>query len=541
MKRGITCFSFYTGKLTGPFCMHKICQKELLDEFGFEYCLVPLATQAGTDNDAVCQMVMVLATRFDEQGDSQKVLKHAFASMESHMTSYGHELANGLTPPSDASIEEKIIAYKLMLELLKDSAKEVFQGGCPTAYCLIHEHMCPVFDTLVEVPFGSMPPPVMPITQPIDLTQESQVNTDAEEDRQPGDDRDERSGASAAGPDTAGSSGDMYMTATKLCDEPRHTHFEMGNSCTDFAGYGGHQGRGGHTNKPLAVLAAELLEVEPDTFTQEWVTPDTEGVFALLVSEKNDTVELEVNPTFQGKPVKRPRRLTSGWRRGRKQFHGSVGEYNLLFSSSLHCSGDVFFCNEYDKKRRSEALERARSNGFCFDSDDVNVSPEAHRLFKVGTVDMLKAHQAVRPQLQGSDGSYIVDLEHWPKFSKGGACVPTLITHGTIASLTDSNSPPKIMVAEEHMVCQGEPLFEGARMTSFIGHLLDRVSTPDIKRLAGNAFETNTFGSWNLYFLSNISDVCSPTGGSDGIIVDDSLKSDVLESPSPSPLDEVDF
>ena len=31
------------------------------------------------------------------------------------------------------------------------------------------------------------------------------------------------------------------------------------------------------------------------------------------------------------------------------------------------------------------------------------------------------------------------------------------------------------------------------------------------------------------------------TGGSDGIIVDDSLKSDVLESPSPSPLDEVDF
>jgi hypothetical protein len=32
------------------------------------------------------------------------------------MTVYGQELAVGLTPPSDASNEEKVTAYKLMLE-----------------------------------------------------------------------------------------------------------------------------------------------------------------------------------------------------------------------------------------------------------------------------------------------------------------------------------------------------------------------------------------------------------------------------------------
>ena len=521
MKKGITCFSFYTGKLTGPFCMHKICRKELLDEFGFEYCSVPIATQAGTDNDSVCQMLMMRALRIDEKDACHSVLKHAFPSMESHMTAYGKELAVMLTPPSDASNEEKVTAYKLMLETFIDSSDEVFQGGRPTAPCLIHKCQCPVFDTLVGMPPLQWFKPVLPI----DLTSDSQDSQAVNGELRP---KSSGSGDSSIG-----------MPATKLCDEPRHVHFEMGNTCTDFAGYGDHKGQGGLANKPLAVLAAELLAVEPDTFTQEWVCPNTEGVFASLVCAKYDTVEVEVNPPSQGKPMKRPRRLTSGWRRGRKQFHGAVDEYNSLLSTTLQCSGEVFFRPEYDCRRRSEALERARLNGFCF--ADSCVSPEAHHMFKFGTVEILQGHQAVRSQLQGPDGSYIVDLEQHAKFSKGGNCVPTLVTHGTVASLTETNKPPKIMVPEEHMLCQGEPLFNGAEMKSFIGHLLDGLSPVDIKRLAGNAFETNTFGSWNLYFLANISDASSQTCDSeiiDTLIDDDSSESKVLTSPPP--LDDLD-
>ena len=63
------------------------------------------------------------------------------------MNEHGHRLAKQLTPAAADSPRTKSRAYALMSETLLDNSGEIFDHGRPVSHCIIHNKLCPVFDT----------------------------------------------------------------------------------------------------------------------------------------------------------------------------------------------------------------------------------------------------------------------------------------------------------------------------------------------------------------------------------------------------------
>jgi hypothetical protein len=113
---------------------------------------------------------------------------------------------------------------------------------------------------------------------------------------------------------------------------------------------------------------------------------------------------------------------------------------------------------------------------------------------KPGMKEIYEKHLANKPMLQGTDGSYMFDIEQHPGFGKGGPLLPCLITHGTIVSdLPGTESGFKILTSTERMLAMGEPIIKECLdvetdLRCYIGEGLATLTATARKRI-GSQFE----------------------------------------------------
>ena len=139
------------------------------------------------------------------------------------MNEHGHRLAKQLTPAAADSPRTKSRAYALMSETLLDNSGEIFDHGRPVSHCIIHNKLCPVFDT--DIGANRCSDAGTPCVYAIATDSEIDVGSEDEDEL----DQD-------VSPELVDLDG-----PPKLADLVRHRHFEAGTSCTDYAGYAGHE------------------------------------------------------------------------------------------------------------------------------------------------------------------------------------------------------------------------------------------------------------------------------------------------------------
>ena len=130
-------------------------------------------------------------------------------------------------------------------------------------------------------------------------------------------------------------------------------------------------------------------------------------------------------------------------------------------------------------------------------------------------------HLALKPSLQGTDGSYLFDNDHTTKYCKGGPLLPCLVTHGTIVS------DGKVLTSSEHLLAMGEPIKKidyqlDTDLKCYIQEGIDTLTPAVRKKVAGNAVCTDIQAAVSFYLMCNVS--LKPLG-----------EPNVPPSPSPQP------
>ena len=86
-----------------------------------------------------------------------------------------------------------------------------------------------------------------------------------------------------------------------------------------------------------------------------------------------------------------------------------------------------------------------------------------------------------------------------------GPLLPYLVTHGAIVSATDQNEM-KVLTGTEQLIAIGEPLAPGpSTYPSFVGPAICALPACEKKALAGNSYDTFSWGNFVVYFLANLS------------------------------------
>lgn len=277
--------------------------------------------------------------------------------------------------------------------------------------------------------------------------------------------------------------------------------FEGGSQCVDFAAYGHRKGMLGSTAPSFYIFIAKIRTCLPDFFVHEITEVGTDGIMAAEIGDLYGIIEGVICASDNGKPMKRPRRFTYGWRLGRVKFSGSFSEFMHYFQKSMSATASCFFVME--QERQVELLRRAARNGHH--TDDAS-SLVMENLFLPATLKNLQEHMKLQPMRQGNDGSYFIDAEQTPKFCAGGPTLPTLVRHGTIIDVNTK----KILTPSEHLLAMGEPCADEVQgeLPCYIKEAITDISGMQKKRIAGNAVDLGTLAPFLFYCLAHSARVC---------------------------------
>ena len=360
-----------------------------LPKFGFTFREDCIQVIAATDNDRSSQAMML---NFRDPVTQKLLLKHAFPSMESHLSNVAIRMYEALTPCPQSTQDVKYEAYELLRDYFATNGGEAFNNRRATGPCLVHPGMqCPIFARVD----GSD-------AHAIDLTdQEEDVGSSQ--------------GSVDLGPTPAS---EKYP---EMNSRPRLTVLDMGSSCVDHSMYGGKQCFSGFSTGSFLIAVAEIIEYRPDCFAHEITPVKTEYLIkgnADLKKAGYIIFTVVLCPTQGGKPMKRPRRHSFGYLGQNINFSGTVDECINLFLRRAVASGNIYFV--LDDDRAAENLERAALRGNFYPPGVDPGSIPLHRMLSVGTVDIVDEHMALKPLCQGPDGVFLCDAEQHSKFSTPG-------------------------------------------------------------------------------------------------------------------------
>ena len=104
---------------------------------------------------------------------------------------------------------------------------------------------------------------------------------------------------------------------------------------------------------------------------------------------------------------------------------------------------------------------------------------------------------------QGLDGTYIVDVEHWPHGPCGtaGPHFPSQLTHGTVINCDGFH----IALGTDHLSANGWHIHEEFTQdySSAMTPILNSLSEAALKRLSGNGQHLASMLTWFLYVFAN--------------------------------------
>ena len=495
MQMGVDSWSLFTGKCTGPSCLHWIAQTAW--DNGIETCERPISTISGCDNDECSIHVMVNFRVPDAHGRLKHGFRHVFPSVQSMTSDTAQAKLDQLRPPKSASNEAKQLAYLAMREYLYNNLDEVFGGSglTPKGECRFCQtankqcKKCPIFDERLETKIEGV----------VDLTTDSQSLQCPPNCIHAHEECNSQDSQKTLVLD------ECMPTQKKLHERPHFTLIEFGSQCVDVSSYGLRQILGGPSAEPFYICMAMLLHFEPHGFCSEIAALMTKDVVATEIGHKFQCIEGNVEPWLFGKPVKRPSVMTWGVFRKKVEFHGSYEEFLSLSRTATVSDGSVYYL--LDGERASERLELARLQGNHHNED---IQPPIESCFTGSKLARVEERISKASQHASTDGVYLFDADATHGFCEGSCLVPTLASHGTILLVAEkdpSGGRPsvKIMSSTEHLIVAGEPLGpKPGRFKSFIAESVLDMAPTEKKRAAGDAFDATCFGLWMMYFLCNV-------------------------------------
>ena len=126
-----------------------------------------------------------------------------------------------------------------------------------------------------------------------------------------------------------------------------------GTSCTDYAGFGNHDGASGETEEEFILFTGEILASQPDLVMQEITVLGTASKFTTFLQQnKYKSITGVLHPNRFGKPSKRPRRYVFAWLDSIIHFWGSWDEFERLRRRELVLAGGDMFVETPTERRR---------------------------------------------------------------------------------------------------------------------------------------------------------------------------------------------
>ena len=285
-----------------------------------------------------------------------------------------------------------------------------------------------------------------------------------------------------------------------------------GNVCVGWSSEG-KRARGAHPSQhPLACWVAQRLhlarEQQEDMFTQE-CTPmfDINSNIAQPLQETHLVLHVVAGPRLIGWPTSRDRILSVGLNRHTLVWTGPPPEkvqehFESLWGRSPQVNGDVFFQEGPDVQLQF-LHEAMRKGGYEHDPFAHSLQATDRRILQYalapGQLQRLEKYQELQDEFSAIDGTFIVDLDHWPH-SPGpgyGPMFPVLLRHGTVVNLaTWQMAMPRdrlLSLGFHAHECVGERFWWP--LTETVLGCSDRV----IKQLTGNSQCLPVIYAWHLY------------------------------------------
>ncbi len=158
------------------------------------------------------------------------------------------------------------------------------------------------------------------------------------------------------------------------------TGMSAGNSCTDYATYGGQKGEAGDTNKAFNVWSGEVLSTRPLFWFSEIGGEGVEvGMYKERLGFAYNIFPIWIEYRDSGSGARRYRFYCFGSCQIRSTFHGTSAEFDLLFKVEPQLvAQDHFVMSNTARKRRD--IEMARFRGHVYPADFDGTVPLEHRL-----------------------------------------------------------------------------------------------------------------------------------------------------------------
>jgi hypothetical protein len=187
--------------------------------------------------------------------------------------------------------------------------------------------------------------------------------------------------------------------------------------------------------------------------------------------------------------------------KGKVYHHGTAAEFMQIFGCNLGADGDVFL--QAPMERRAAVLRAMAENqqNFISEADSLSAPIPLSLVLTAREVGRLQSHMENYEENYTPNAAYITDLDQNLSYTTVGPTIPTLVTHGKLYSV----SAGQFFIGEEHLLIQGENVFDGQGPKDFPCHFksaLPALSQSQLKHLAGNAMHLPSVGLWLIYNLS---------------------------------------
>jgi hypothetical protein len=276
----------------------------------------------------------------------------------------------------------------------------------------------------------------------------------------------------------------------------------MGNSCQDFAQYGGQDGVAGQHMTDYNSVVCQVLANKPDLVLLENNKNFPASLLNTDLGDMYHVVRFESKPSVGGFPAHRGRAYFALALKIKWSFTGSNEEFLRIFSEAPMLDADDLLCASDDERTKLH-LKLAADQGNVYDGNTPIEKVAIHHCMPASqrrTYDKHKETQATGCNIKGT---YVADLEQNFGWSSSGPCGPCLVTHGKIVSI----SKGKVFTAKEHLAMMGEAVYPdlvGQGGECLFQHVLDNNELSDavIKRIAGQGMHLHYLTPLMVYALA---------------------------------------
>ena len=442
---------------------------------------------------------------------SQPTIRHCFGDFirDGRLEPSISAMLASSVPDESLPVTEKAEVYDCIADMLLSDPMQSLKAGT-TAWCFRHLRYCPIVERIDAVAPGSTLKVDWKHKLHDDATQadgdeyKGIIDTDAVTSTE-AHIRDDFWARVAAAAHAENSTAQPEV-GKKVVDQKEELLCNVaGTSCTDYAGYGDHEGAGGATQLAYLNWCLDILSIRPIMWWTE-IAGGSIDMYRKRLGHVYNIFGVETEPLREGLPWHRCRLYCYGSCKVRVLFDGSSEEYfGLVLRRCNLVAADYLVGDEH--RRLKLASQRAARRGHVHPPAETKI-PLCHQ-FSALTMTRIDDQMEALGFVTSSDekSGIVIDADQNNSHTCGGWVGPCLVTHATLLAVDGA----KVLLPEEHLLSQGEscccqsevdPKWQGC-LEPLI-NILKRSDNGNaaLVKLAGNAMNAINLYSFKLYTLS---------------------------------------